>query len=84
MQRLLQVMPTNSHHDILKAVEGIIVETIYHEFGNHVVQRITEVSDPKKVLKLVVNACKTRVSSLSRDLNGCRIIQRILERFDRG
>ena len=37
MQRLLQVMPINSHHDILKAVEGIIVETMYHEFGNHVV-----------------------------------------------
>jgi hypothetical protein len=30
----------------------------------------------------LVNLCKGQVCLLSRDVNGCRVIQRILERFD--
>jgi hypothetical protein len=37
----------------------------------------------KKVTKLILPSIKDCVLSLSKDLKGCRIIQRLLERFDK-
>lgn len=68
---------------ILKCLDGVVVEAMYNEHGNHVVQRVVELADQKRVSKLILSQCKTRVVALCRDLRGCRVILRLLERFER-
>jgi hypothetical protein len=67
-------VPQNLHDIILKDVKGIVLETLHDEFGNHVVQRIIRHSELKRVTKLVLPILKDKVTTLSRDLKGCRIV----------
>lgn len=42
------------HEVILKCMDGLVIDAMYNEFGNHVIQRIIELADLKKVNKIIL------------------------------
>ena len=60
----------------------LLVKCMYNQQGNHVIQKLITTA-PLYMTQTIVELVSSQVVSLCKDENGCRIVQRIMERFPR-
>ena len=55
---------------------------MFDEHANHVLQRCVQKIRKQDLFQSILIQCRGKVVELAKDINGCRIVQRILERFE--
>ncbi|EPY50751.1 RNA-binding protein Puf3 [Schizosaccharomyces cryophilus OY26] len=80
VQKAIEHIATEQQVEIVSELDGHVLECVCDQNGNHVIQKSIECIDSKK-LGFVFEALRPQIHVLSAHPYGCRVIQRVIEKF---
>lgn len=80
VQKAIEVLPLEQQQALIGELsEDDVVDMMTNDMGNHVLQRMIQSVRPTSEVDFIVRLASQSVIELCMDVNGCRIIQRLLE-----
>ena len=81
LQRAIDVLSSQELASMVAKLEPSSYRLIFDTNGNHVIQKLIQKA-PIEPLAFFLDLIDGRVCELSTNVNGCRVMQRLLERFE--
>jgi len=79
IQMELQDGDQNRRNVIFNAIRDNIVEFVYDQYANYVIQKMCEVADNEQC-SVILEAIKSDMQTMTENQNGCRVLQKFVER----
>merc|ERR1719493_181367 len=83
VQKILESVDSETQKALISELDGHVLECVKDQNANHVIQKCIEQVSNSENIDFIIKAFYGRVYDLSTHPYGCRVIQRMLEHWDR-